>query len=135
MTHCRTFRWTLGVGAAVTLALGLAGAAGAERTPNAAGSAAGDANGDQAPFPQPHADALDLAVQLRAGAGYVEAGGGRAHPLPFDWTGDGTYDLLVGQFSAGKLRLYRNAGTNAAPRFDRYEYVQAGGVDATVPAG
>ncbi len=52
-----------------------------------------------------------------------------------DWDGDGKPDLLVGQFGSGKLRFYRNRGTAAAPRFEGFEWVRAGGVEASIPAG
>ena len=72
----------------------------------------------------------------------VEAGGkaidvevGHAAPWLGDFDGDGVDDLLVGQFGEGKLRVYRNAGTNDAPRFDDFTWLQAGGEDAKVPSG
>ena len=37
-------------------------------------------------------------------------------------------------FGGGKLRIYLNAGTQPAPRFDRFTLAQAGGKEASVPA-
>jgi hypothetical protein len=70
---------------------------------------------------------------LVMGADAPVAGGqhGLASPAVFDWDGDGVKDLLVGEFETGPcwIRVYRNVGTNEAPRFpaeftyaqDRYE--------------
>ena len=72
----------------------------------------------------------------------VEAGGkpidveiGHAAPLVTDFDGDGKFDLLVGQFGDGKLRIYRNTGGNHAPKFGAFAWYQAGGANGKVPAG
>ena len=60
------------------------------------------------------------------------------HAAPFvvaDLKGDGKMVLLVGQFGQGRLRLYPNTGTTSAPKFDKFEWFQAGGNVATVPTG
>lgn len=59
------------------------------------------------------------------------------HSAPFvgDFDGDGVLDLLVGQYDEGRLRIYRNTGTNARPKFDSYTWFQAGGKIASVPEG
>lgn len=72
----------------------------------------------------------------------VEAEGGAidvteiGHAAPFfaDFDGDGKRDLLVGQFGGGKLRVYKNQGTDDAPRFAKYEFFKAGADLGTVPA-
>ena len=48
-----------------------------------------------------------------------------ANPCLADWDGDGLNDLLVGQFVEGRLRFYRNIGTNSDPAFSEYSYVRA----------
>ncbi|MBI2926070.1 MAG: VCBS repeat-containing protein [Verrucomicrobia bacterium] len=60
---------------------------------------------------------------------------GHAAPLVTDFDGDGTFDLLVGQFGDGKLRIYRNTGTATAPKFGAFAWFQAGGETGKVPAG
>ncbi len=60
---------------------------------------------------------------------------GHAAPFVADFDGDGVNDLLVGQFSEGRLRIYRNTGTNRRPNFNGYSWFQAGGQLAAVPVG
>jgi subtilisin family serine protease len=72
----------------------------------------------------------------------VQAGGtnlqtaGYAVPLVTDWNNDGLPDLLVGEqvSGVGKIRVYLNLGTRAAPLWGNYTYVQSGGADLSVPA-
>jgi hypothetical protein len=82
----------------------------------------------------------DLAPPVR-----VEADGkpidldeiGHAAPFFADFDRDGKRDLLIGQFGergAGKLRIYKNQGTDAAPTFGQYEYLKVGADLGTVPA-
>jgi hypothetical protein len=60
---------------------------------------------------------------------------GHAAPFVGDFDGDGLPDLLVGQYTDGKLRIYRNVGTPKRPRFDGYEWFKAGGDFGRVPVG
>jgi hypothetical protein len=59
------------------------------------------------------------------------------HSAPFvgDFYEDGSLCLLVGQYADGRLRIYRNNGTRAQPRFDSYTWFEAGGKIASVPVG
>ncbi len=87
------------------------------------------------PVPQPAPlRAADLAppVRITAGGKPIDVAG---HAAPFlgDFNGDGKNDLLVGQNVGGRLRIYRNSGTNARPKFGSFEWFKAGGRIASVP--
>ncbi len=81
--------------------------------------------------------ATDLLPPFRVEAGgkVIETDGGNAVPCVMDFDGDGTWDLLVGQFAQGKVRLFQNTGTQSAPKVAAGVYLKAGGSDARVPAG
>lgn len=59
------------------------------------------------------------------------------HSAPFfaDMDGDARSDLLVGEFHEGRLRIYRNIGTNSAPKFHDFQWFHAGGQLGRVPSG
>ena len=89
-------------------------------------------------------------VRLLTGDKPIDVTTGHASPYIYDFDGDGTRDLLVGEFGSGlyrgektsdnsplanaRLRIYLNKGTNAAPRYDGFKYLQAGGENASVPS-
>ena len=60
---------------------------------------------------------------------------GHAAPCVVDWDGDGIKDLLVGQFTSGKIRFYKNSGTDCFPVFTNFTYLQADGKDIVLPSG
>jgi hypothetical protein len=74
-------------------------------------------------------------VRLEAGGKPIDVDVGHAAPYVRDMDRDGKPDLLVGQFGKGKLRVYQNMGTREQPQFEDFTYFQAGGADATIPAG
>ena len=84
---------------------------------------------------EPVANDLAPPVQLQAGGQPINVGMGHAAPFVADLKGDGRMVLLVGQFGQGKLRLYPNLGTQSEPKFDRFEWFQAGGQVVSLPAG
>lgn len=63
--------------------------------------------------------------------------GRSGHSAPFvgDFDGDGKRDLLVGQFDEGRLRIYRNVGDNARPRFQDFSWFECDGKTGRVPEG
>src|SRR2546425_3177641 len=83
----------------------------------------------------PVANDLAPPVQLHAGGQPINVDMGHAAPFVADLKGDGQMVLLVGQFGEGKLRLYPITGSKDAPRLGKFEWLQAGGKTATVPAG
>jgi hypothetical protein len=63
--------------------------------------------------------AADLAnpVRLKAGTEFIDTELGHAAPFMADFDGDGIRDLLVGQLGGGKLKIYRNIGSNKKPDY------------------
>jgi hypothetical protein len=79
---------------------------------------------------------LQLPVQIQAGGRPLDVErDGHSAPFAADIDGDGAVDLLVGQYDQGRLRIYRNLGTNAEPRFDTHTWLTAGGQSGRVPEG
>jgi hypothetical protein len=75
-------------------------------------------------------------VQIQAGGKALDVQrSGHAAPFVGDFYEDGGLCLLVGQYHDGRLRIYRNTGTRAKPRFDSYTWFEAGGKVARVPVG
>ena len=79
---------------------------------------------------------FDAPVALEASGVPINVGaGGNASPYIVDWDGDGRQDLLLGQYSGGRIRFYRNVGEHFAPEFANFVYLQADGVDISVSSG
>jgi hypothetical protein len=86
---------------------------------------------------------LNEPVKILAGGEPIDVDVGHAAPWLHDMNGNGKLDLLVGEFGtrpdpnthAGRLRIYYNVGTNEKPKYEGFEYFQAGGEDARVPTG
>ena len=81
------------------------------------------------------AQQFEKPFRLQAGGKPIDVDVGHAQPYVVDFDGDGVRDLLVGQFGQGRLRIYKNVGTDRAPRFDKFEWFEAGGEIASVKAG
>jgi hypothetical protein len=81
----------------------------------------------------PAAEAAEFAAPVRLSGGgqavRVESPG-YAAPCWADVDGDGKKDLLVGQFNAGKIRVYRNLGEN---KLAAGQWLKADGQVAEVP--
>jgi len=78
---------------------------------------------------------LKEGVRLKAGAEVIDVDIGYLAPCVTDWNNDGKKDLLVGQLSEGKIRLYLNRGTDSSPVFKDFKYMKAGGAEISLPAG
>jgi len=72
-------------------------------------------------------------VNIYAGASPIDVGY-YGSSFYYDWDGDGTKDLIVGQYSSGKVRFYKNTGTDTNSVFGSFSYLQADGVDISVYA-
>jgi hypothetical protein len=85
---------------------------------------------------------LHFQIPVFDAAQVLQAGSGNLHvdsysvPSLADWNSDQRLDLIVGektQAGDGKVRVYLNQGTAAAPVFGSFFRVQAGGSDLTLP--
>ena len=82
-------------------------------------------------------DGGDLAapVRIKAAGKPIDTEVGHAAPCVADFDGDGVKDLLVGQFGDGILWIFRNEGTNEAPRLAAGVKFKDGKKDGRVPTG
>jgi len=80
-------------------------------------------------------DDLMSPVRLEAAGKPIDTEVGHAAPFVCDWDGDGVQDLLVGQFGGGVLWIFRNEGTNAAPKLAAGVKFRQGAKDGIVPSG
>lgn len=78
---------------------------------------------------------LEAPIRLEADGKPINVDIGHAAPFLCDFDGDGVADLLVGQFGQGRLRIYRNHGSNEKPEFRDFEYFKAGDDFGVVPSG
>jgi hypothetical protein len=74
-------------------------------------------------------------VRVEAGGAPIDTEIGHASPYVTDWDGDGVRDLVVGQFGGGALWIFRNEGTNAAPKLAAGAKFKEGKPDGCVPTG
>ena len=74
-------------------------------------------------------------VKLEAGGATIDVEVGHLVPYAVDWNGDDRKDLILGQFSGGKVRLYLNQGADDEPRLAESSFLEAGGAQISLPAG
>jgi hypothetical protein len=79
--------------------------------------------------------ALAEPVKIESSGKPIEVEIGHLAPNFYDWDKDGKLDLLVGTFLNAELRIYKNVGSNNAPRFDGYTLAQAEGKNMKGEAG
>ena len=91
-------------------------------------------------------------IRIEADGKPIDVTTGHAAPYVYDFDGDGTRDLLVGEFGSGefkgdvhmqgsgahtwangRLRIYHNYGTDTKPQFKDWAYMTGGGKTACVP--
>jgi hypothetical protein len=88
------------------------------------------------PTPAPQAsDELAAPVKVLAAGKPINVDIGHAAPFFADIEGRGVKDLLVGQFGDGKLRIYRNVGSDREPKFETFSWFLDGKPQGTVPSG
>ena len=79
---------------------------------------------------------FDQPVKIQANGQDINVGtGGNASPFMVDWDGDNKQDLLLGQYSGGKVRFYKNTGEHYNPIFGDFVYLEADGQDISVSYG
>ena len=98
-------------------------------------AAAGTASAQDAARPEGLDKELAAPFQVEADGKPINVDIAHAAPFFGDFDGDGVNDLLVGQFGEGKLRIYKNTGTNAKPEYEGFEWFMAGGAEGKVPFG
>ena len=64
----------------------------------------------------------------------IEMQVGCASPCVVDWNEDGKKDLIIGQFSGGKIRYYENIGSKANPKFGDYTFMKDDGEEISLEA-
>ena len=126
----RSCRWLL-------LLLLISGCTEQPATPNAATSTRSDDNVSKPNDPKVSVVSADVPAEFAAPIQLVTAAvpiaveePGYASPCWADVDGDGTHDLLVGQFNGGKIRVYKNLGDL---KFASGQWLEAGGDVAEVP--
>lgn len=82
---------------------------------------------------------LAAPVRIEADGKPIEAVTGHAAPFVVDCDGDGVRDLVVGMYgndgggpAGGTARIYKNVGSNQAPRFTDFTTLLADGKPATM---
>ena len=72
-------------------------------------------------------DEFQKPIQLTAGGKPIDVQRtGHSAPFVGDFDGDGLNDLLVGEFHEGRLRIFRNVGSNQMPKFESYKWFKTG---------
>lgn len=74
-------------------------------------------------------------VRIKAAGKHIDTTHGHANPLMADFDGNGTNDLLVGQFQEGTLRVYPNKLKTGTPDLQEFSWFMAGGSEGKVPFG
>ncbi len=78
---------------------------------------------------------LSAPVKIAAGGTPIQVRIGHLAPYVVDFDRDGKKDLLVGTFDGAVLRVYKNVGSDKAPRFAAFSLAKAQGQDMKGEAG
>ena len=74
-------------------------------------------------------------VRLQADGKNIDVRIGHLVPAVMDWNGDGKKDLIVGQFSGGRISVFLNRGSDKAPAFKDFSLLRADTREIRLPAG
>lgn len=74
-------------------------------------------------------------VRLQADGKNIDVKIGHLVPAVMDWNNDGKKDLIVGQFSGGRISVYLNKGADNAPVFKDFSLLRADTKEIRLPAG
>ena len=74
-------------------------------------------------------------VYIECAGQAIRVTGGHADPCVVDWDYDGLKDLLLGEFTLGRIRFYKNVGSNNDPVFNTWSYLQSDGATIQLPYG
>lgn len=77
---------------------------------------------------------LDVGVRVQSGSSPLSVATMSA-PTVVDWNSHGKKDLVVGQFTYGKIKVFLNQNTDADPVFSGGTFIKSGGVDITTSYG
>lgn len=80
-------------------------------------------------------DIFEKPIRLKAGGEFINVDVGHAAPFVYDFDKDGKRDLLVGQFGQGRLRIYRNIGTDTKPKYETEQWFKTNGEFGAIPSG
>ena len=85
--------------------------------------------------PADECETLSKPRLIRVDGEPIDVDTGHAAPLMRDWDGDGTLDLLVGQFGNGRLRIYPNGSKEGAPKLGEHVWAKSEKSKMKVPTG
>ena len=71
------------------------------------------------------AQSFEKPFRVQAGGKPIDVDIGHAAPYVVDFDGDGVRDLLVGQYHEGRLRIYRNEGSDSSPQYGEPKMFEA----------
>ena len=78
---------------------------------------------------------FDKPLRVKADGRFINVDVGHAAPFVYDFDKDGKRDLLVGQFGQGRLRIYRNIGSDIKPQYEKEQWFKAEGDLGQIPSG
>lgn len=88
------------------------------------------------PAPAAVAEELLPPVRLQADGQPIDVQlSGHAAPCVGDFDGDGVDDLMVGETYQGRMRIFRNAGSNEQFKLSGYTWFKCGADLGRIPSG